>query len=163
MVCIPLEIIKMKKLMNIIQKSIEWVSTRSIFQKFVFIGLFLVTSQAKAQYVQIATHYDAESTAHHIIHGHVKGYLNDSVRFVTEKKTEHYLIKEGMSPEFVKGRLDKVFAKGKLEYVSRTNGGYMFTIAVVNASDDTKVINYCTFHVNAYTQKITEVEILLGE
>jgi len=25
------------------------------------------------------------------------------------------------------------------------------------------VINYCTFHVDAYTQKITEVEILLGE
>lgn len=132
-------------------------------KKLLIILLALAPTVGSSQYVQIATHYDAESTAHHIIHGHVSNYLNDSVRFVTEKKTEHYLIKEGMSPEFVKGRLDKVFAKGKLEYVSRTNGGYMFTIAVVNTSDDTKVINYCTFHVNAYTQKITEIEILKGE
>jgi len=132
-------------------------------KKLLVILLALAPIVGSSQYVKIATHYDAESTAHHIIHGHVSNYLNDSVRFVTEKKTEHYLIKEGMSPEFVKGRLDKVFAKGKLEYVSRTNGGYMFTIAVINASDDTKVINYCTFHVDAYTQKITEIEILLGE
>ena len=116
-----------------------------------------------SQYVQIATHYDAESTAHHIIHGHVSDYLNDSVRFVTEKKSERYVIKEDMAPDYVEGKLKKAFTKGKLEYVSRTNGGYIFTIAVVNPSDDTKVINYCTFHVDAYTQKITEVEILLGE
>jgi len=39
----------------------------------------------------------------------------------------------------------------------------MFTIAVINASDDTKVVNYVTFHVDAFTQKIEEIEILLGE
>ena len=49
-----------------------------------------------SQYIQIATHYDAETTAHHIIHGHVNNYLNDSVRFVTEKKPERYIIKEDM-------------------------------------------------------------------
>ena len=125
--------------------------------------LTLVPIIGFSQYVKIATHYDAETTAHHIIHGHVSNYLNDSVRFVTEKKPERYIIKEDMAPDYVEGKLQKAFAKGKLEYVSRTNGGYLFTIAVVNASDDTKVINYCTFHVNAYTQKITEVEILLGE
>jgi len=116
-----------------------------------------------SQYVKIATHYDAETTAHHIIHGHVSNYLNDSVRFVTEKKPERYIINEDMTPDYVEGKLKKVFTKGKLEYVSRTNGGYIFTIAVVNTSDDTRVINYCTFHVDAYTQKINEVEILLGE
>jgi len=116
-----------------------------------------------SQYVQIATHYDAESTAHHIIHGHDKGYLDDSVRYVTEKKPERYIINEDVNYEFIKSRLDKVFAKGNLEYVSRTNGGYIFTIAVVDRKDETKVINYCTFHVNAWTQKITEIEILLGE
>ena len=125
--------------------------------------LALVPIIGFSQYVKIATHYDAETTAHHIIHGHVSNYLNDSVRFVTEKKPERYIINEDMTPDYVEGKLKKVFTKGKLEYVSRTNGGYIFTIAVVNTSDDTRVINYCTFHVDAYTQKINEVEILLGE
>ena len=116
-----------------------------------------------SQYVQIATHYDAETTSTHIIYGHIKDYLYESVRFVTEKSTDRYIIKENMTPKYVKDKLDKVFSKGKLEYVSRTNGGYVFTIAVVDNDDDTEVINYCTFHVNAYKQKITEVEILKGE
>ena len=132
-------------------------------KKLLFMLLALIPIVGFSQYVQIATHYDAESTAHHIIHGHVSNYLNDSVRFVTEKKPERYIIKEDMAPDYVEDKLKKAFAKGKLEYVSRTNGGYVFTIAVVNTSDDTKVINYCTFHVDVYTQKINEVEILLGE
>ena len=115
------------------------------------------------QYVKIATHYDAETTSHHIINGHINDYLYDSIRFVTEKRGERYIIKENMTPKYVKKKLDKVFSKGKIEYVSRTNGGYVFTIAVVDNDDDTEVINYCTFHVNDYKQKITEVEILKGE
>jgi hypothetical protein len=50
-----------------------------------------------------------------------------------------------------------------MEYVSRTNGGYVFTIAVVDLEDDTKVLNYITFHVDAWSQKIEEIEILKGE
>lgn len=116
-----------------------------------------------SQYVSIATHYDSETTAHHIIHGDVEHYLSDSVRYVYEKKSERYIIKENMTPEYVKCKLDKSFSGGKLEYVSRTNGGYTFTIAVVDNDDETNVVNYCTFKVNAYTGKITEVEILKGE
>jgi hypothetical protein len=39
----------------------------------------------------------------------------------------------------------------------------MFTIAVADREDNTKVINYVTFHVDAFTQKVEEIEILLGE
>lgn len=163
MVYIPLEIINMKKFMVMIQKSIEWVREHSIFQKLIIVGLFLNISQVFGQYVSVPTHYDSEKAAHHIIHGHIKMFLTDSARYVVEKKPEHYIIREDADYNFIKSRLDKVFAKGNLEYVSRTNGGYIFTIAVVDRKDETKVINYCTFHVNAWSQKITEIEILLGE
>ena len=63
----------------------------------------------------------------------------------------------------IENKLNKVFDLGKLEYVSGTNGGYIFSIAVIDKTDDTKVINYCKFHVDRITQKIEEVEILIGE
>ena len=116
-----------------------------------------------SQNVIVPTHFDSENAAHHIIHGHVKMFLTDSVKYTVEKKSERYVTTYDANYGFIKPRLDKVFAKGNLEYVSRTNGGYVFTIAVVNRKDDTKVINYCTFHVSAWTQKITKIEILLGE
>lgn len=115
------------------------------------------------QYMKVPTHYDSEHTAQHIIKGHLKMFLMDSVKVVTEKKNERYVTDCGIDPNRAKAKVDKVFAKGKLEYISRTNGGYIFTIAVINASDDTKVINYVTFHVDAFTQRIEEIEILLGE
>ena len=90
-------------------------------------------------------------------------YLKDTVKLTTEKKSERYVTDCGMTPDKVNVTLDKKFKKGKLEYTSRTNGGYIFTIAVVDPSDDIKIINYCTFHVDAWTQKIEEIEILLGE
>lgn len=111
----------------------------------------------------VPTHYDSEHTAQHIMKGHIKMFLKDSIKFVTEKKSERYITDCGIDPNRVKSKLDKVFKKGNLEYTSRTNGGYIFTIAVVNPNDETKVINYCTFHVDAWTQKIEEIEILLGE
>ena len=90
-------------------------------------------------------------------------FLMDSVKVVTEKKNERYITDCGLDPGRAKAKVDKVFAKGKPEYISRTNGGYMFTIAIINARDNTDVINYVTFHVDAFTQKIEEIEILLGE
>lgn len=94
--------------------------------------------------------------------GHIKMFLKDTVVWTVEKKNERY-VTSWYGPDVVKIKLNKVFEKGKLEYISRTNGGYIFTIAVVDQIDNTKIINYCTFHVDAWTQKIEEIEILLGE
>lgn len=131
-------------------------------KKILFL-LFLLPSFIFGQYVTVPTHYDSEHTAQHIMKGHIKMFLKDTIKFTTEKKSERYVTDCGIGPNQVKSKLDKVFKKGKLEYTSRTNGGYIFTISVVDRSDDTKVINYCTFHVDAWTQKIEEIEILLGE
>jgi transcriptional regulator CtsR len=125
--------------------------------------LFLLPSFLLGQYVMVPTHYNSEHAAQQIMKGHVKMYLKDTIKFTTEKKRERYVTDCGISPNQVKTKLDKVFERGKLEYSSRTNGGYIFTIAVVDPSDETKIINYCTFHVDAWTQKIEEIEILLGE
>jgi len=141
MVYILLETIKMKKLLFIIL-----LIPVSIFGQ-----------------ILIPTHYDAEHTAQHILKGHAKIYLQDSVKFTVEKKAERYITTYDAGPEYVNARLKKVFKKGRPEYASRTSGGYLFTIAVINPKDETKIINYVTFHVDVFTQKIQEVEILLGE
>jgi hypothetical protein len=125
--------------------------------------LFLIPTFLFGQYVTVPTHYDSEHTAEHIMKGHIKMFVKDTIKFTTEKRSERYVTDCGIGPNQVKSKLDKVFKKGKLEYTSRTNGGYIFTISVIDPSDDTKVINYCTFHVDAWTQKIEEIEILLGE
>lgn len=153
----------MKKVLNLIRESIKWVREHSVFQKFVIVIIFMMATPLMSQYMQVPTHYDSEHTAQHIMKGHLKMFLMDSVKVVTEKKNERYVTDCGIDPGRAKAKVDKAFAKGKLEYTSRTNGGYMFTIAVIDVSDDTKVINYVTFHVDAFTQKIEEIEILLGE
>jgi len=132
-------------------------------KKLSILLFFFIPILGFGQYVKIATHYDAKTTANDIIKGRVENHLSDSVRFVSEKKRGRYVIKKDMSSSYVKKKLDKTFINGDLEYVSRTNGWYPFTIAVVNIHDDTEVINYCVFKVNAYSGKITEVEILKGE
>ena len=141
MVYIRLETIKMKKLLFIL----------------------LLTPVSIFGQILIPTHYDAEHTAQHILKGHAKIYLQDSVKFTVEKKAERYITTYDAGPEYVNARLKKVFKKGRPEYASRTSGGYLFTIAVINLKDETKIINYVTFHVDVFTQKIQEVEILLGE
>ena len=123
----------------------------------------LVPLVGVGQYMKAPTHYDAQITADHIIKGHLKMYLLDSVKVVTEKKNERYIIDCETDPNRAKAKVDKIFAKGKPEYISRTNGGYIFTIAIADREDDTKVINYVTFYVDAFTQKVEEIEILLGE
>ena len=132
-------------------------------KKLLIILLALIPVVGKSQYLQVPTHYDSEHTAKHIINGHVKMYLTDSTKLIIEKKKDRYVTHYEIDVNFIKSKIDKAFAKGKPEYTSRTNGGYIFTISVISAKDDTKVINYVTFHVDAFTQKIEEIEILLGE
>lgn len=125
--------------------------------------LVLLPLKLFSQYVTVPTHYDCEHAANHILKGHLPMFLSDSVKLVTEKKNERYVTDYGYPSDRVKSKVDKVFLKGKPEFISRTNGGYIFSIAVIDKNDDTKVINYVTFHVDAWTQKIVEIEILLGE
>ena len=132
-------------------------------KKILIILLALVPVVGKSQYMKVPTHYDAQITADHIIKGHLKMYLLDSVKVVTEKKNERYITDCGINPDRAKAKVDKIFAKGKPEYISRTNGGYIFTIAIADRKDNIKVINYVTFYVDAFTQKVEEIEILLGE
>jgi hypothetical protein len=130
-------------------------------KKILFLFLLLPNFMV-AQFVQVPTHFDSENTAKHIMKGHIKDFLKDTVEYVVEKSSERY-VTSWIGVNETKNKLEKVFSNGKLEYISRTNGGYIFTIAVVNTNDDTKIIKYCTFHVDAWTQKIEEIEILLGE
>jgi hypothetical protein len=120
----------------------------------------VLTAQAQ---VMVPTHFDAQTAAQHILKGHIKMYLNDTSNFIVEKKNNRYVTDYNVDKDVVKSRIDKVFAKGKPEYSSRTNGGYSFTIAVIDFKDELKVLNYVTFRVSAWTQKIIEIEILKGE
>ena len=132
-------------------------------KKLLVILLALIPLVGKSQYMKVPTHYDSEHTAQHIIKGHVKMFITDSTKLVVEKKSERYITHCGVDVNFIKSKIDKTFAKGKPEYSSRTNGGYIFTIVVINAKDELDILNYVTFHVDAFTQKVTEIEILLGE
>jgi transcriptional regulator CtsR len=132
-------------------------------KKLLIVLLALAPIVGYSQYQKISTHYDAMEAAHYILKGNIKRYLGDSTKLVFEKKNNRYVTHFDVDPSTVKSRLDKVFAKGKPEYTSRTNGGYIFTISVINAKDDLEVINYVTFHVDAFTQRIEEIEILLGK
>jgi hypothetical protein len=122
------------------------------------VGVLTVQAQ-----VMVPTHFDAQTAAQHILKGHIKMYLNDTSNFIVEKKNNRYVTDYNVDKDVVKRRIDKVFAKGKPEYSSRTNGGYSFTIAVIDFKDELKVLNYVTFRVSAWNQKIIEIEILKGE
>ena len=130
--------------------------------KNLLLFLLLIPNFIFGQYVTIPTQYNSEQTAQHIMQGHIKMFLKDTVVYTVEKKNERF-VTSWLPPSQVENKLNKVFDLGKLEYVSRTNGGYIFSIAVIDKTDDTKVINYCKFHVDRITQKIEEVEILIGE
>jgi hypothetical protein len=116
-----------------------------------------------SQYLQIPTHYDAKNTAQHILKGHIKMYITDSTKFTVEKRNENYVTYHGLEGDEIKSRLSKVFSKGIPEYSSRTNGGYLFFIAVVSRKNELDVVHYVSFRVNAFTQKIEEIEILLDK
>jgi len=132
-------------------------------KKLLIILLSLVPILGFSQYQQIPVHYDSENAANEIISGRIEQFLSDSVDWVFEKSSERYITTTGRSSDWIISKLCKVVSQGKMEYVSRTNGGYVFTIAVVDLEDDTKVLNYITFHVDAWSQKIEEIEILKGE
>ena len=83
----------------------------------------LVPLVGVGQYMKVPTHYDAQVTAEHIIKGHLKMYLLDSVKVVTEKKNERYITDCGMDPGRAKAKLDKAFAKGKSTNANKAQKG----------------------------------------
>ena len=131
-------------------------------KRFLYL-LLLIPNFLFGQYQQIPVHYDSENAANEIISGRIEQFLSDSVDWIFEKSSDRFITTTGRSSDWIKSKLCKVVSQGKMEYVSRTNGGYVFTIAVVDLEDDTKVLNYVTFHVDAWSQKIEEIEILKGE
>jgi hypothetical protein len=115
-------------------------------RKYLLIILMsLVPVLGFSQYQQIPVHYDSENAANEIISGRLEQFLSDSVDWVFEKSSDRFITTTGRSSDWIKSKLCKVVSQGKMEY------------------DDTKVLNYVTFHVDAWSQKIEEIEILLGE
>ena len=151
----------MKKLLKIIQDSIQWVKEHSIFQKFVLVGLLVVSCPLKGQYMKAPTRYDAQTTAGHIIEGHIKMYLNDSTpEVVIEKKNDRWVTSR-MSSDIIVKKINKIIELGEPVFTGRTNGGYRFYITVYDINDDTKVINSLDITIDAFTQQIKLIEIKL--
>jgi len=122
-----------------------------------------LTLQGQSSYMKVSTHFNCEPIAQDIIKGRLTKHLKEEVDFTFEKRVGVFKTKLDASPDYVDSKVYKAFDKGDVEYLSRTNGGYTFTIAVINRRDDTKIIHYCAFMVDAFTGKIKEVEIAKGE
>lgn len=125
--------------------------------------LFMFPIMGIGQHITFNSHYDAEHAAQHIIKGQVSLYLQDTVKFTIERKREKYITDYNMLSKNVKIKLQDVFSKGKPEFSGRTNGGYVFTIIVMDRNNELKILNFVTFYINEWTQKIEEIEVLLGE
>ena len=151
----------MKNILKIIQNSIQWVREHSVFQKFIITGIFLTSFPLIGQYVSVPTHYDAQTAAGHIIKGHIKMYLNDSLTEVTVEKKNDRWVTSFWDKEVISKKVDKILQQGKPEFTGRTNGGYRFYINVYDVSDDTKVINSLDITIDAFTQQIKLIEIKL--
>lgn len=150
----------MKKFMIMIQKSIEWVREHSMFQKFIWLALFLGASQVFGQYV-LVPHYDAKHAANHIMMGHIKMYLSDSTtEVVIEKKNDRW-VTSYYNKDVIDKKVWKVLSKGKPSFTGSTNGGYRFYITIYDVKDDIKILNSLDITIDAYTQKIKYIEIKL--
>jgi hypothetical protein len=132
-------------------------------KKLLLLLLLTIATLGFSQYIQAPTHYDANNAAQHILKGHIKMYITDSTKFTVEKNKGRFVTYYGLDSDEIKSRVSKVFSKGIPEYSSRTNGGYLFFVAVVNRKNELDVINYVSFRINAFTQKIEEIEILLDK
>lgn len=151
----------MKKLLRIIQNSIQWMREHSIFQKFLISGIFLTTFPLMSQYVKVPTHYDAQHAANHIMRGHIKMYLNDSTTEVVEEKKNDRWVTSYYNKDIIDKKVWKVLQKGKSSFTGSTNGGYRFYITVYDVKDDTKILGSLDITVDAFTQQIKLIEIKL--
>jgi len=131
-------------------------------KKLITLLLVFLPEAVTGQSLQLIPRYDAQHTTQHFLNGDIKLFCQDTVKYVVEKKRERYIM-DWLDPSSVDTRLRKVLKKGVPEFAAQTSTGYLFTIAVMDAKDSSKVVKYVTIHVNEITQKVEEVEILLGE
>jgi hypothetical protein len=108
------------------------------------------------------THYDAQETSKHIIHGDLGHYLLDTVEYSVEKKNGDFKTKNLLSNNVITN-VSKIMSKGNCEFTSKTNGGYIFTISVISKKDETVILKKVIFYVDVYAQKIKSIEIIKGE
>lgn len=114
-----------------------------------------------SQYIKVPSHYDAQTAASHIIKGHIKMFLNDSVtEVVLEKKGDRW-VTTFLNDDAIVKKVNKIIEQGVPVFTGRTNGGYRFYINVYDADDDTKVINSLDITLDSFTQKIKLIEIKL--
>lgn len=105
--------------------------------------------------------YNAESTAKHIMMKHIKPYLHDTIEFSVEKRGYKYS-KKYLNADQAEKKILKTLKKGMATYSSKTNSGYMFTIAIVSKADDTEILNFIKFEVDHFYQKVISVEVSKG-
>jgi hypothetical protein len=131
-------------------------------KKLIVLLLVFLPEAVTGQSLQLIPRYDPRHTTQHFINGDIKLFCQDTVKYVVEKKRERYIM-DWLDPSSVDTRLSKVLKRGVPEFAAQTSMGYLFTIAVMGTKDTTRIVNYITIHVNELTQKVEEVEILLGE
>ena len=137
------------------------IKEKEKMKKLLVILMCLVPLVGVGQYMKAPTHYDAQIAAGHIIKGHIKMYLNDSLTEVTVEKKNDRWVTSFWDKEVISKKVDKILQQGKPEFTGRTNGGYSFYINVYDVSDDTKVINSLDITIDAFTQQIKLIEIKL--
>ena len=132
------------------------------FMKKLLFILTILPISLFSQYLSFPTHYDAQETSDHIIHGDLKHYLLDTVEYSIEKGNGNFKTKNVLSDKTVEN-ITKIFSKGNCEFSSKTNGGYTFTISVMSKKDDIVTLKKVVFYVDRGTQKIKSIEILKGD
>lgn len=129
--------------------------------KNLLILLILLPLNLFSQYVKVPTHYNAQETTEHILHGDLKFYLQDTIEYVVEKNNDRY-VTSWLDKEKTAKKVYSLISKGNPEQGGRTNGGYTFTVSIIDKKDDTKILKKVVFTVDAFTQKIKMVEVLKG-
>lgn len=124
--------------------------------------LFLTPVIGKSQYVKIPTNYDAKKTAEHIMMGHIKMFLNDSITEVVVEKSNGRWVTSYLNKSQVEKIVWKTLKKGKSHFTGKTNGGYRFYITIEDVNDDTKILGSLDITMDAFTQQIKFVEIKKG-
>jgi hypothetical protein len=130
-------------------------------KKLLVILMCLVPLIVVGQYRKAPTHYDAPTTADHIIKGHIKMFLNDSLTEVVVEKKNNKWVTSFLDKEAINKKVNKILEQGKPEFTGRTNGGYRFYINVYDVNDDTKILNSLDIVIDAFTQQIKLIEIKL--
>lgn len=130
--------------------------------KKILLTLFLLsTASLFSQYMKAPSNFDAQTAATHIIKGHIRMFLNDSVtEVVVEKKGDRW-VTTFLDKDAIIKKVNKIIEQGEPRFTGRTNGGYRFYINVYDPNDDIKVINSLDITLDAFTQKIKLIEIKL--